>query len=83
MTFVAELGKLALLAGAEAFTDGDEQEHGANAPGDAEHGEERAELVGADGQKDLPEGVAEALHGAAMGYEDGGFAGSPFGMANP
>ena len=60
---VAELGELALLAGAEALANGDEQQHGANAPGDAEHGEEGAQLIGADGQKNLPEGVAEALHG--------------------
>ena len=70
---VAELGELALLAGAEAFAHGDEQQHGADTPGDAEHGEERAELVGADGQKNLSESVAEALHGAAFRYEDGGF----------
>ena len=51
----AEFGEAALLAGAKAFAEADEQEERGDSPGDAEHGEERPELVGPDGLEDLHE----------------------------
>ena len=51
-----------MLAGAETFAEPHQHQQRADAPGDAEHGEERAQLVGRDGAEDLAEDVREALH---------------------
>ena len=56
----AELGEAAALSGAEALAKADEQEQRGDSPGDAEHGEERAQLVGRDRLVDLIEDVEEA-----------------------
>ena len=46
-----------VLAGAEAFAEAHQHQQRADPPGDAEHGEEAAQLVGHDGAEDLAEGV--------------------------
>ena len=73
----AELGETAALAGAEAFAEADEQEQRGYAPGDAEHGEERAQLVGPDRLEDLGEDVEKSAHvlgpgNSLMGYANDG-----------
>ena len=59
---VAEGGQLLVLAGAEALAQAHQHQQRADAPGDAEHGQEAAQLVGHDGAEDLAESVGEALH---------------------
>ncbi len=59
---LADLGELALIAGAEAFAEADEQEQRAHAPGDAEHGEEGAQLVRPERAEGLSQKVAQNLH---------------------
>ena len=61
----AEFGEAAALAGAEAFAEADEQEQRGDSPGDAEHGEEGAQLVGRDRLVDLVEDVEESAHSFA------------------
>ena len=59
---VAELRQLLVLAFAEALAEAHEDEQGADPPGDTEHGEKAAQLVGHDGAEDLPESVRKTAH---------------------
>ena len=59
---VAEGGERAVLAGAESLAESHQHQQRANPPGDAEHGEKAAQLVGRDGAEDLAEDVCEGLH---------------------
>ncbi len=59
----AELGQAAPLAGTEALAQANQQQQRGHAPGDAEHGEERPQLVGGDGVEDLREDVEKGAHG--------------------
>ena len=59
----AVLRKTALVAGSEALAEADQQQQGADTPGDAEHGEERAEFVRPEGAENLRENVDHRLHG--------------------
>ncbi len=58
----AELSQLLVLAFAEAFAQAHEHKQREDTPGDAEHGEKAAQLVGHDGAEDLPERVRKAAH---------------------
>ena len=46
-----------MLAGTKALTEAYQHQQRADAPGDAEHGQERAQFVGRDGAEDLAEDV--------------------------
>jgi hypothetical protein len=59
----AVLRKVALVAGSEALAQADQQEQGTDSPGDAEHGEERTQLVRPEGAENLRENVEHHLHG--------------------
>src|ERR1022692_2897965 len=59
----AEIREVALVAGAEALAEADQQEERADTPGDAEHGEERTQLVRPEGAENLRENVEHHLHG--------------------
>src|SRR6185295_6315573 len=54
---LAELGQLALVAGAEALAHAYQQEQRSHAPSNTEHGEERAQLVSPQVAEDLNENV--------------------------
>ena len=54
---VAEGGEVAVLAGAEALAEADQDEERTDSPGNAEHGQEGAQLVGHHGAEDLTERV--------------------------
>ena len=59
---VAEGGEVAMLTGAEALPEADQDEQRAYPPGNAKHGEEGAQLVGQHGAEDLAESVRKILH---------------------
>jgi hypothetical protein len=59
---LAERIELLAIAGTKPFTDADQQEQGTDAPGNAEHGQERAQLVGPKRAKRLPENVENMPH---------------------
>jgi hypothetical protein len=59
----AVLQEVAFVAGPETFAEADQQEQGTDAPGDAEHGEERAQFVRPEGAENLRENVEHHLHG--------------------
>ncbi len=54
---LAELGEVALVAGAEAFAEADEEQKRTDSPGDAEHGEKGTQLVRPKGAENLREDV--------------------------
>ena len=56
---IAELGKLLVLPAAEALAEAHQHQQRTDTPGNAEHGEKAAQLVGHDGAKDLAERVRE------------------------
>ena len=47
--------ELLAIAGTESFAQADQQQQGTDAPGDAEHGEERAQFVRPEGAEGLPD----------------------------
>ncbi len=59
---LAELGQLALVAGAEAFAHTYQKQQRSHTPGDAEHGEERTQLVCPQAAEDLREDVQNHPH---------------------
>jgi hypothetical protein len=59
---VADAGQVAPLATAKAFAQTDQNEQRTDSPGNAEHGEEGAQLVGHHGPEDFTENVAKTLH---------------------
>ena len=60
---LAEILQLLRLPAAEALAQPDQQEQRSDAPGNAEHGEERAELVGPEGGQRLANDFDEHPHG--------------------
>src|SRR5258708_6127836 len=58
----AVLRKAALVAGSETLAEADQQEQGTDTPGDAEHGEERTQLMRPEGAENLREDVDHHLH---------------------
>jgi hypothetical protein len=58
----AELGQFALIAGAEALAYPNQEQQRSHAPGNAEHGEERAQLVRPQVADDLREDVEYGSH---------------------
>src|ERR1019366_2601802 len=69
----AEIREVALVAGAEALAEADQQEERADSPGNAEHGEERTQLVRPEGAENLRENVEHHLHGVITREHRGGF----------
>ena len=66
-TSLPKRGQVAMLAGAKALAEPDQHQQRAHAPGDAEHGQEGAQLVGCNGAEDLAESVGKALHNRSTG----------------
>src|ERR1035441_4118067 len=69
----AEIREVALVAGAEALADADQQEERADSPGNPEPGEERGELVRPEGAENLRENVERYWHGVIPREHRGGF----------
>src|ERR1022692_4593856 len=69
----AEIREVALVAGAKALAEADQQEERADSPGNAEHGEERTQLVRPEGAENLRENVEHHLHGVITREHRGGF----------
>ena len=64
---LAEILQLLRLPAAEAFAQTDQQEQRSDAPGDAEHGEKRAQLMGPEGGQRLANDFDEHPHGCVRG----------------
>ena len=65
----AILRKTALVTASEAFAQADQQQQGTDTPGDAEHGEERTQLVRPEGAENLRENVDHHLHGVLITHD--------------
>ena len=61
---LAEILQLLGLAAAKALAQADQQEQRSDAPGDAEHGEKRAQFVGPEGGQRLAHDFEEHPHGS-------------------
>jgi len=64
---LAQVLQLPRLTAAEALTQADKQEQRSDAPGDAEHGEKRAQFVGPQGGQRLANDFDEHPHGWSRG----------------
>ena len=62
MMFSPNSASVALVSRTEAFAQTDQQQQRSDSPGNAEHGEERAQLVGPQGAEDLRQDVQDHPH---------------------